>query len=239
MQQINQLKSLIINFNAKHNMKRWCLDYIEKKNCRLTYGEMKDLDFVIDAENCFKKDIELNQMQIDLLIKKYYHNYVIGGNKERIAEIVLGLPCSGKSTYLKNKKYVICDSDLIKQLIPEYDGGRGNERCHKVSKIIFKELVKNLAIDGYSLGIPIIGKTIKSFDEIYNVLVDNGYKIVIKYLKITKIEALNRALVRFIKSDRYVSLDYINQINEYDIENVYDEIINYSEVICYSKVHID
>ena len=231
MQQINLLNSINNGFNANFSMRRWCLDLIEKKNCRLTYIEMKNLDFVIEAENCCEKEIELNQMEIDLLIKKYYQNNVIGGSKERIAEIVLGLPCSGKSTYLKNKNCVICDSDLIKELIPEYDGGRGNEICHKVSKKIFKELLQNLAKDGYSLGVPIIGKSIKSFNEIYNVLADNGYKIVVKYLKISKIEALNRALIRFIKSGRYVSLDYINQINEYEIDYVYNETANYSEVI--------
>ena len=232
MQQTNLINNSFMENSSvlDFSLSSWCKFVIDHGYC-LNYDQIKNLGFVLDAEGSDGEEVILSDQDITRLVTEYYHKNVFGKERKRTAEIVMGLPGCGKSYYLRNKNCVICDSDLVKELMPEYEGGLGNERCHKASKIVFNELIKKLAYDGYKLGIPIIGKKLKSFNEIYDILVQNGYTVYIKYIKISKIEAMNNSLLRFIKDGRLVSFDYINEINENDIDDVYSKVINYPNVV--------
>ena len=210
-------------------LKDWTLRNI-RKGCRYNYEEISSLPFVKENEKP-TESVELSGARIEELIKNYLYEYVGDSKRERTAEIVIGLPCSGKTTHLNEKDYTICDSDLIKRLMPEYDDGIGNERCHKASTIVFDKLIEELAYYGYNLGIPIIGKRIENFNKVYNILIQNNYLIKVTYIKISKIESLNRALKRYLEENRFVSLKYINEINEKDIDDVYETVVNYPCVV--------
>ncbi len=215
----------------------------------LSFEEMMSLSIIQENEFRVEEAIYVDEEYRIKIANDYYVSNNINKRNyscDKKAIIVLGLPSSGKSSvvikeYCKNNKAVEVDCDLVKKLMVEfYDNGLGNERCHKVSKEIYDEyLLPRLVADGFDLAIPIIGKSYESFDKIYELLANNNYEIEVDLVRLPKLKALNRSFNRFMKTGRYVSLSYINSINEEEIYNVFDYAITLENVVRYCEYDND
>lgn len=167
-------------------------------------------------------------------------------SKDRIACIIVGLPSSGKSSAIANKllkKYNAfeLDNDVIKQQLNGFDGGKGANYVQNASSLISDELaMPQLTKDGVNLVIPIVGKTVKSILNKYDLLIKNGYQIELYNVKLPKIKALNRAFSRFIQTGRYVSLEnYLNKIDVSAIDDAFDKCKNLKGVRYYEEFSND
>ena len=81
---------------------------------------------------------------------------------DRRADIIIGLPASGKSSALVDPisskyKSMLIDSDEAKKLIPEFDDGFGAGFVHEESKGIVSLVLSNATDKGENVVIPIVG----------------------------------------------------------------------------------
>lgn len=127
------------------------------------------------------------------------------------ADIITGLPASGKSTKRTNaiiKKYgsFEFDNDEIKKLIDGYDEW-GAAYVHKDSKDIQNRALKEFLYGkhkGKNLAIPIIGDKDEKVEKWINDLQNAGYNVGLHHIEISNEESLNREVARAIKTGRKV-----------------------------------
>lgn len=135
--------------------------------------------------------------------------------KEKKALIIAGGSASGKSTIAdqdaESLGAKIIDSDFAKELLPEFDGGRGAGIVHIESKAINK-LVLNRALDnGDNIILPVVGSSGSSILKTIQALKDEGYEIAFKYVDIPVEVAQVRNFRRIHRTGRFVDPDYVTQ----------------------------
>ena len=150
-------------------------------------------------------------------------NDVFGGkvNQDKRIDIVIGLPAAGKSSILVNplsKEYgsLIVDADRVKELMPEFEGGKGASAVHPESSDIAegKLLIKSM-VNGDNVVLPIIGKNPSKVENIINAFHTRGYDVHFSYNHITPEESAMRATSRAKETGRIIPEDYILK----DVEN--------------------
>lgn len=143
--------------------------------------------------------------------------------KEFRAEIVIGPPAGGKSSVIvdrvsRNTGSRVLDSDEIKKLLPEFDGGNGAGLVHKesadiiLSQMVMPEYYKGGAHVGDNIVIPIVGKSPKNAQEYLNQLKAAGYKVHLSFNDVSPLNSAKRATTRFIETGRFLSPEYIKGI---------------------------
>lgn len=145
--------------------------------------------------------------------------------KNQRADIILGPPASGKSTYAEPiaQKYgsLVVDSDMAKKYLPEYNGGQGAGVVHNESGDIIDRMLLPKAIqNGDNITMPLVGKTLANVQNIIDVLNEKGYAVHLHLFDLPPEEANARAITRAEKTGRVVNSDYIlNQVGTKPLEN--------------------
>ena len=132
---------------------------------------------------------------------------------DRRADIIIGLPASGKSSALVDPisskyKSMLIDSDEAKKLIPEFNDGFGAGYVHGESKDIVGRVYDDVTDEGKNVVIPIVGSSYaKLKDEYIDDLRQKGYKVYVHMADINPNVAAGRNLRRFAETGRFVDLE--------------------------------
>ena len=131
---------------------------------------------------------------------------------DRRADVIIGLPASGKSSALVDPisskyKSMLIDSDEAKKLIPEFDDGFGAGYVHEESKRIVADVTENATDEGRNVVIPIVGSSYSKLKKRYiDDLRQKGYKVYVHMADINPNVAAGRNLRRFAETGRFVDL---------------------------------
>lgn len=147
--------------------------------------------------------------------------------REFRADIVIGLPSVGKSSVLVDPlsalfKSRIIDSDMVKELLPEFENGLGAGNVHQESKKINDEIFKNACKNGENIVLPIVGSEVKKVLKILNSLKGIGYDVYLHLNELPMYKALGRMITRYIEKGRFLTPDLI-----YDYQNKPAEVFEY------------
>lgn len=200
-------------------------EYI-KQNPQLIPSEHPDL--VESAKKDFKETIL--SKEDNLKRHKKMSDWQV--KKDRKALIVIGRPSAGKSSgnlngYIANG-YVEFDNDIakgVKSLSSYYQDGIGANTVHEIVSEAQAQLQDEMISDGYNLAIPMVGSKTSKVLRLLSNLSNNNYSIEIEYIDLRSDEALKRATTRFLSTNRYVNLPYIQNI-ENKIDIVYNELVD-------------
>ena len=128
------------------------------------------------------------------------------------ADIIIGLPASGKSSALVDPissryKSMFVDSDEAKKLIPEFDDGFGAGYVHEESKRIVTTVLSDVTDEGKNIVVPIVGSDYIKLKRLYiDGLRQKGYKVYVHMADINPNVAAGRNLRRFAETGRFVDL---------------------------------
>ena len=140
--------------------------------------------------------------------------------RERRADVVLGLPASGKSgavvePLLKEHGSLLIDSDEAKKLIPEFDKGAGAEQVHVESDIMVADRVfKRAMLNGDNLAMALVGKNAQKIEDLLTTLKAAGYETHLHYVDLPAEKAKQRTVTRFVETNRAVSIPYLESIGD-------------------------
>ena len=132
---------------------------------------------------------------------------------DRRADIIIGLPASGKSSALVDPisskyKSMLIDSDEAKKLIPEFDDGFGAGFVHEESKRIVGRVYEGATDEGRNVVIPIVGSDYTKLEKDYiDPLRQKGYQVYVHMADINPNVAAGRNLRRFAETGRFVDLE--------------------------------
>jgi len=160
------------------------------------------------------------------------------------ADVVIGLPGSGKSTVAANplsqkNKARIVDSDMAKEMLPEYAEGKGAAMVHDESTKIRDSVLDQTTMNGENLVYVTVGSDSFALEALCNSLYNAGYTIALHYVDVTPKQAMARMLRRYILEDgttgRFTPFDGITSARG-SLRDVYDYIsasglVDYAEVI--------
>lgn len=153
-------------------------------------------------------------------------NPIYGGpvKKGYRAEIVIGPPAAGKSSVIVDRvsQYTqsrVLDSDDIKALLPEFDEGRGAGKVHEESSDILNSKVlpqfySGGAHEGENIVIPIVGSTANKSRKYLAELKKAGYEVHLSFNDVTAENSLQRAILRYIDTGRFINPSYILGIGD-------------------------
>ena len=138
--------------------------------------------------------------------------------RERKAWIVTGPPAAGKSTLVEGKPgfpgiapefgALVVDSDMAKELLPEFRGGRHAGRGHPESGGI-RQRVLNRAMDaGDNLALPMVGADEGKLRAFIDWLRERGYEVHLALNDLPVPETLRRAEIRRLHTGRHVDPAY-------------------------------
>ena len=135
------------------------------------------------------------------------------------AWIVLGLPGAGKNTSVADPlaaKHgaVMIDSDDVKKLIPEYADGVGANAVHEeASDIILPAVLAQAVHNNDNIVMPRVGKSVDSLRPEIEALKKAGYKVNIVHVAVQPEKAIKRAITRWHRSGRLVSVGYMKSVD--------------------------
>ena len=137
---------------------------------------------------------------------------------EGIAFIIIGPSAAGKSTIAdpisQNYSARIYDSDVVKQMIPEFDDGYGAGRVHEESSEVMFDAFHRDAGTRVNMVIPIVGGKESSVMKYKYVLDANGYKTYLVLNELDSEKAAKRAAARFLTTGRFVDPQMVyNQLD--------------------------
>lgn len=137
--------------------------------------------------------------------KPVYGNPV---SKGRELHILLGLPAAGKSTIADSLSEItgarIMDSDMVKEMIPEYDGGWGAAAVHEESGKIMDAAVHQSMLAGDSM---ILSKTSTDPEKLLKTMRKaqaRGYSCYVHNIDLNPNKSMGRMLSRFESTGRYI-----------------------------------
>ena len=145
-------------------------------------------------------------------------------NRDRRADIVIGVPAAGKSSVLVDplsQRYGsrVIDSDMAKALLPEYDSGKGASAVHRESSMIRDQLLDQAMDQGDNLVWPQVGGDLKSLIEEIQMLKDEGYQVNLHLNELPAEKAVGRALGRFIHEGRYIDPGIVLRVGDAPTRN--------------------
>ena len=190
--------------------------------------------------NAIEKLEKMGSWRVDENGKGDYNGDV---RKDGRIDIVIGLPASGKSSVLVNplsQKYKsrVIDSDMAKELLPEFDNGWGAGAVHEESKLINKQWLKDSIRSGENIVLPIVGSDYsKVIGKITNYK-KASYSVYVHLNELPMNKSLGRMIRRFFTDGRfldpYLSFKYQNKPTE-----VYEKIKKEGVLDGYSKYSND
>lgn len=133
--------------------------------------------------------------------------------QERRIDIVIGPPAAGKSSVLVDPlshmfKSRVVDSDMAKELLPEYEGGLNSGYLHEESGMIAKQLLKESMQRGDNIVYPVVGWHLDSLRGKIADYKDKGYSVYLHLNELPIEKALGRMLNRLLTDGRYILPEY-------------------------------
>ena len=102
------------------------------------------------------------------------------------------------------------DSDIVKERLPEYEGGVNAQGVHRESASIIEERVLPRALEaGDNIAVPRVGTRDNTITELVSDLKANGYTTHLVLVDLDPVKAAGRVTSRFLKKGRFVDLTYV------------------------------
>lgn len=138
-------------------------------------------------------------------------------------EIILGPPGAGKSSVIarrlqKELNAAVIDSDIVKERMPEFDGGMGANAVHAESKEIGEDWLAEAISRDWNIVHPIIGKDAESVGRLVDEMLSLGYTVNVRLVHIPAKESLKRVIARFQEEGRLVPPSYVMSIGDAPIK---------------------
>jgi adenylate kinase family enzyme len=139
-----------------------------------------------------------------------------GVAREKQAYLIIGYPGAGKSTIARalsvQFRAAHMVSDIPKDIIPEYDGGKNGEGVHEESSKLAKLTTDQLIATGDNVVVETLGSWPKVADRAAW-LWSKGYAPTLIFIDTPKAIAMERAVDRWRRSGRAVPLDRFDDLN--------------------------
>lgn len=168
-------------------------------------------------------------------------------NKNKQADIILGIPASGKNKQVaipiaKQQGSLIIDSDIIKDLTPEMKkyGGIAAQAVHKETATAIGKVIKQAIANGDNIVLTLTGKNYQNIKNIIEWFNKNGYEVYLHGVDLPVDKAVDRAMRRYFEEGgRWVDPQYIvNDVSLTGIQN-YDKLKMEKGVEGYVKYSTD
>lgn len=136
-------------------------------------------------------------------------------NKDRRIDIVMGLPAAGKSTVFvdplaKEHGSLVIDADMVKERLPEFEGGKKANVVHQESSDIAEGGLMNRALEaGDNIVLPVVGKNLAKMQTLISGLKEEGYDVHLHLNDVPPEVAAQRAVERFKTKGRFVDPNYV------------------------------
>ena len=159
----------------------------------------------------------------DQLVDEYYGGGAPAKNRE--IHIVMGISASGKSSQVaeplvKERSALLIDSDEVKKMLPEYDGGKGAAAVHvESSDLILPRIMARAMENGDNIVWPTVGKTRSTLQRQLKDFKSAGYKVHLHYIDLPAADAIERAIGRYFRTGRLVHPEYIASVGDFPLRN--------------------
>lgn len=149
--------------------------------------------------------------------------------KEKKLTIVMGPTAAGKSTRVDEIKAqrgaIVTDSDDVKKVLPEFEGGLNSDGVHAESSMLNAALLNKATDNGDNVIFPTTGKDKSKIDKVINAAEKKGYTVEVMYITADRPELIARNIVRTFTRNRVVkSEDMLTEDVVKRIENNYDTL---------------
>lgn len=139
-------------------------------------------------------------------------------------DIVIGLPASGKSSVIVNNlknEYgsMVIDNDDVKELIPEFNNGKGAGVVHKESKDIANTIFHAAIYDKKNIILPKVGSSQSGLLNYILEAKSNNYIINLHSVEISREQSILRLLKRYETDGRFLSPGLIDEYSPYGQES--------------------
>ena len=206
----------------------------------------KSVDAMVNKKDSFhinQKDGKWDSKRQSLhnkVMKNYIDDAKEAVSTEPKVIFMAGLPASGKTYSVKNQfeeikgthlmrdkntgeKYLVLNSDDIKQELPEYENGAGAAFVHEESSYLNKVLINGLSDKKVNIIVDGTFKTANSARKLQSKFKEKDYKTSLFYIDVRHELSLQRAKQRYEKTGRYVPYSFITGIGD-KISNTVDEL---------------
>lgn len=147
--------------------------------------------------------------------------------QERRVDILLGPPAAGKSTIAEmiapEAGARIVDSDDMKKLIPEFEGGVGANAVHEESSVLTKVYLDRVLARGDNVVIPKVGDNPDSIRKMMGKLKEAGYEVNLVNMEVAEGEPVRRMFGRFAATGRLVPPEYVHSVGS-KLTDVYNQL---------------
>ena len=184
--------------------------------------------YVADETADFWKTRDYGNFGVGLenFIKKFYGSGA--AKKEKKLVIVMGPTASGKSSVInkdyKNYGAYLADSDEIKKVLPEFEGGLNANGVHPESSFINTRILERAAQNGDNIIYPTTGREASKLNNVITEFEKAGYNIEVVNVKINANEAKLRNIARTFTGNRVISNNLLDEKTLKKIENNYINI---------------
>lgn len=141
--------------------------------------------------------------------------------KERMADIVMGPPGSGKSSVIanqliKDRGAIEIDSDIAKTQLPEFDKGLGANAVHEESALISHKseysVMAKAMTNGDNIVLPVVGSNGASLEKTIRQLNAAGYTVRLHSVEVTPAVSATRVAQRYASKGRALPLNYVTEV---------------------------
>ena len=174
------------------------------------------------------EDDKLDYPGADVIAARYQAEADAPGGRKKKAVIILGPPAAGKSSIAnpiaRKLNAAIIDSDEVKKVLPEYQGGIGANAVHVESGAINNVIQNNIMDAGDNIVIPTVGNDVNKIRSLVQDMKTGGYdEVYIVDMKVTIDESMTRMLKRFVDTGRLIPVDYLESVGDFPSRS-YDTI---------------
>lgn len=215
-----------VQWAEAHQLTDSSIPYREKP---YTAEEMAEL--VSPERASLQQDIQEELMALGsaLIDKNGETQYTGPVKQEKMLDIVIGPPAAGKSSALADPISQlhgsrILDSDMVKERLPEYQGGLNSGYLHNESRHVWTQMQQAAIQAGDNVVLPIVGHNYNSVLKSIQPYLDAGYTVQVHYLELEGSKTLGRALNRFLTDGRYIDPAYLAQVSDGRITQVYEQL---------------
>ena len=172
-------------------------------------------------------------------------NEVYNGSvkQDKRLDIVIGLPASGKSSSIVNPlsqyyQSAVIDSDIIKQKLPEFNGGWGAMLVHEESSLINSQLLEQSMNLGNNIVLPVVGSKVSSVERYIAIANKMGYSVNVHLNELSNGKAVGRMLQRYFDTGRFINPAFVADYGNRPTE-VYEQIKQRGDISGYSRWNND